>query len=540
MTKSTLTDKNFRPTIAQIEPILGDMAGNLEKLREARANAAKMGSNLLIPPPFFISGHPLHDLHDLPHFNSLSQQALATLAQDTDDGGPAILGTHHFLDDAGLSHDRFFLLEHGKIDNHVDQSVFNIGGVKIAVSLHREGNTYDILKKSGAQFIIVFSADAYHRGQPQQRLEDAQRSAEAVGLPLFQVNSIGAQDGLVFAGGSFGVQADGRLAFQMAHFSPSHAMSQWEETLFGWQCVEGMQEDVPQGAQADYSACMLGLRSYVNKNGFAGVLLGLSGGVDSALVAALAVDALGADRVRTVMLPYHYTAADSLQDAQECAKLLGCDYQIMPILAPVEGFLAALAPAFAGMARDVTEENLQSRARGTLLMALSNKLGVLLLTTGNKSEGAVGYATLYGDMCGGFNPIKDLYKKHVYALCDWRNNNHPVGALGPQGRVIPQNILDKAPSAELRDNQKDEDTLPPYPILDEILEALIEGRKSAADVVAEGFDAPTVKRVEHLLYGAEYKRRQSAPGIKISPRSFDHDWHMPLNHRFRLPYSERT
>jgi len=235
-----------------------------------------------------------------------------------------------------------------------------------------------------------------------------------------------------------------------------------------------------------------------------------------------------------VMLPYHYTSTDSLTDAQECAGLLGCNHQTIPIAAPVESFLSALAPIFEGMARDVTEENLQSRARGTLLMALSNKFGALLLTTGNKSEGAVGYATLYGDMCGGFNPIKDLYKKHVYALCNWRNNNHPAGALGPQTRVIPQNILDKAPSAELRDNQKDEDTLPPYPVLDAILEALIEECRSAAQLVAEGFDAPTVKRIEHLLYGSEYKRRQSAPGIKISPRSFDHDWHMPLNHRFRL------
>ncbi|MCB1468354.1 MAG: NAD+ synthase, partial [Rhizobiaceae bacterium] len=289
----------------------------------------------------------------------------------------------------------------------------------------------------------------------------------------------------------------------------------------------------PESEEADYRACMLGLRDYVNKNGFKNVVLGLSGGIDSAICTALAVDALGEERVRTVMMPYRYTSDDSLKDAKDCARALGCRYDIVPIHEPVEGFSHALAELFEGTAEGVTEENLQSRTRGTILMALSNKFGSMVVTTGNKSEMSVGYATLYGDMNGGFNPIKDLYKMQVYALSRWRNDQVPPGALGPSGEVIPKNIIDKAPSAELRPNQTDQDSLPPYPVLDDILECLVENEMSVEDIVARGHERATVTRIEHLLYIAEYKRRQAAPGVKITRKNFGRDRRYPITNRFR-------
>jgi len=278
---------------------------------------------------------------------------------------------------------------------------------------------------------------------------------------------------------------------------------------------------------------MLGFRDYVNKNGFKNVVLGLSGGIDSAICAAIAVDALGEDRVRTVMMPYRYTSMDSLKDAEDCAKALGCHYDVVSIEEPVTGFLSALSDLFEGTEEGITEENLQSRARGMILMAISNKFGSMVVTTGNKSEMSVGYCTLYGDMNGGFNPIKDLYKMQVYAMSRWRNLHVPPGALGPGGEVIPKNIIDKAPSAELRPNQTDQDSLPPYPALDDILECLVELEMGTEDIIARGHDAATVHRIEHLLYLAEYKRRQSAPGVKITKKNFGRDRRYPITNRFR-------
>jgi NAD+ synthase len=285
----------------------------------------------------------------------------------------------------------------------------------------------------------------------------------------------------------------------------------------------------------DYSACMLGLRDYVDKNGFAGVVLGLSGGVDSALCAALAVDALGAKRVRCVMLPYRFTSQESRDDAASIARALGVPYDLVPIESAVAGLEQALAPLFAGRPRDVTEENLQARARGTILMAISNKLGLMVVTTGNKSEMSVGYATLYGDMNGGFNPIKDLYKTEVYRLARLRNRWRPHGALGPSGPVIPDNVLTRAPTAELRENQTDQDSLPPYEVLDAILERLVEREEPIAQIVAAGFARETVVRVERMLNLAEYKRRQAAPGVKVTLKNFGRDRRYPITNRFRDP-----
>jgi NAD+ synthase len=353
------------------------------------------------------------------------------------------------------------------------------------------------------------------------------------GLPLLYLNMIGGQDELVFEGASFALNSDRGLAAQLPAFRPCVARTEWERTDKGWRCVGGPRENVEEDDEADYSACVLGLRDYVQNNRFPGVVLGLSGGVDSALCAAMAVDALGASRVHAVMLPYRYTSNESLSDAAACAKALKLRYDIVPIAEPVEGAEHALAKMFAGRGRDITEENIQSRARGLILMAISNKTGAMVVTTGNKSEMSVGYATLYGDMNGGFNPIKDLYKMEVFRLADLRNRWKPVGALGPDGEVIPQNILVKAPSAELRENQRDEDSLPPYPVLDAILHGLVEKEMRVADIVAEGHDPDTVRKVERMLYLAEYKRRQAAPGVKVGPKNFGRDRRYPIVNRFR-------
>ncbi len=344
-----------------------------------------------------------------------------------------------------------------------------------------------------------------------------------------------AQDELVFDGVSFGLHADCSLAFQLAAFEEAVVTTHWQRRGATWRCDDGPMVAAVEADRADYTACVLGLRDYVNKNGFPGVVLGLSGGIDSALCAAMAVDALGSDRVRCMMLPYKFTSQESLDDAAACAKALGLRYQVLTIAKAVEGLEAALQPAFSGVPRDVTEENLQARARGTILMAISNKFNVMVVTTGNKSEMSVGYATLYGDMNGGFNPIKDLYKTEVFRLSRLRNGWKPEGAMGPDGPVIPDNIITRPPTAELRENQKDEDLLPPYSVLDPILERLVEREEPISVIVAAGFDQATVVRVERMLNIAEYKRRQAAPGVKVTLKNFGRDRRYPITNRFRDP-----
>jgi NAD+ synthase len=349
------------------------------------------------------------------------------------------------------------------------------------------------------------------------------------------VNQVGGQDELVFDGVSFGLHADSSLAFQLAAFQEAIVTTQWVRRGGTWRCENGPMIASVEADHADYAACVLGLRDYVNKNGFPGVVLGLSGGVDSALCAAMAVDALGAERVRCIMLPYKFTAQESLDDAAACAKALGVRYETLPIAAAVEGFEKALTPIFSGVPRDVTEENLQARARGTILMAISNKFNLMVVTTGNKSEMSVGYATLYGDMNGGFNPIKDLYKTEVFRLARLRNAWKPEGAKGPDGPVIPENIITRPPTAELREDQKDEDSLPAYAVLDPILERLVEREEPVSAIVAAGFDHATVMRVERMINIAEYKRRQAAPGVKVTLKNFGRDRRYPITNRFRDP-----
>jgi NAD+ synthase len=344
---------------------------------------------------------------------------------------------------------------------------------------------------------------------------------------------VGGQDELVFDGASLVVNADRSVAWALPSWEEKVVVTEWRREGQSWVCLPGERAPAEERSQSVYHAMMLGLRDYVNKNHFPGVVLGLSGGIDSALSAAVAVDALGRERVRCVMMPSRYTADESLEDAEECAQLLGVSYETIPIERAAETFADTLRPLFAGRPADTTEENIQSRIRGLILMALSNKFGPMVLTTGNKSEMSVGYATLYGDMCGGYNVLKDIYKMEVFALARWRNGVVPAGGLGPPGRVIPERIITKPPSAELRAGQTDQDSLPPYEILDGILECLVEQEMSFEEVVAKGFEPATVKRVEHLLYVSEYKRRQAPPGVKIGPRNFGRDRRYPITNAFR-------
>jgi len=413
---------------------------------------------------------------------------------------------------------------------------FDIRGVRIGVPICEDiwfPDVVECLEESGAEILLVTNGSPYDFNKFNARMQLAVSRVRESSLPLAYVNQFGGQDELVFDGASFVLNADLSLAVQMPAWEERIAITDWTRTDKGWACEEGERARIEEDDEALYLAVVQGLRDYVEKNRFPGVVLGLSGGIDSALVAAIAADALGPERVHCVMLPYRYTSSESVEDAEACANLLGTRYDIVPIEKPVAGFTEVLEKLFENTQTDTTEENLQSRTRGVILMAISNKFGSMLLTTGNKSEVSAGYATLYGDMNGGFNPIKDIYKSRVFRLARWRNENTPKGCLGPQGRVIPERIIVRPPSAELRPDQKDEDSLPPYEILDDILHSLVEEEMSVREIVERGHDRDLVKRVEHLLYVSEYKRRQAAPGVKVSRRNFGRDRRYPIVNGFR-------
>ncbi len=568
---------NARPTdrlaiaVAQLNPTVGDIAGNADKARRARAEAA--GADLVALPELFLSGYPPEDLVLKPAFQAACRAKVEELARETAAGGPALLIGTPWAEDGKL-YNAYCLLDGGAITavrlkvNLPNYGVFderrvfapgpppgpvNFRGVRIGMPICEDiwtewGDYEDVvecLAETGAELMVVPNGSPYSRDKDDVRLNIAVARVTESDLPIIYVNQIGGQDELVFDGASFGLHADRSLAFQLPAFREVVTTLTWERTGNGWRCLNGPVVAVEEGDKADYAACMLGLRDYVNKNGFKGVVLGLSGGVDSALVAALAVDALGAERVRCVMLPYRFTSQESLDDAAKVADALGVRYDVAPIESAVLGLEQSLAPLFKGMPRDVTEENLQARARGTILMAISNKLGLMVVTTGNKSEMSVGYATLYGDMNGGYNPVKDLYKTEVYRLSRLRNGWRPDGALGPEGRVIAENILTRAPTAELRENQTDQDSLPPYDVLDRILERLVEREEPIAKIVADGFDRETAMKVARMLDLAEYKRRQAAPGVKVTLKNFGRDRRYPIVNRFRdsgepLPEPDRS
>ncbi len=413
---------------------------------------------------------------------------------------------------------------------------FAIRGVRIGVPICEDIWTPDVvecLSETGAEILLVPNGSPFEAGKEDVRLNLIAARVTEAKLPLVYLNQVGGQDELVFDGASLICNADRSVAWALPAWEEKIAITNWTRGLNGWVCEPGERAPSEDRARQVYHAMMLGLRDYVNKNRFPGVVLGMSGGIDSALSAAVAVDALGPERVRCVMLPSKYTSAESLYDAAECAALLGVPYDTVAIEDVVNAFGAALAPTFAGKRVDTTEENIQSRARGVILMAISNKFGPMVLTTGNKSEMSVGYATLYGDMCGGYNVLKDVYKMEVFALARWRNQESPRGCMGPATRVIPERIILKPPSAELRENQKDEDSLPPYEILDGILECLVENEMTFEDTCAKGYHPATVKRIEQLLYTSEYKRRQAPPGVKISARNFGRDRRYPITNAFR-------
>ena len=550
-----LTD-TIRIAVAQLDSVVGDIDGNLKKARDARAAAAAGGADLLVLSELFIAGYPPEDLVLKPAFQDACRKAVEELAKDTADGGPGVvIGTpwpHEakcynavaLLDDGKVEGLRFKveLPNYGVFD---ELRVFEKGplpgpvgfrGLRLGLPICEDiwfDQVPECYVETGAELLIVPNGSPYSVGKTDERMQIAVARVVETGLPLIYVNQCAGQDELVFDGASFGLHGDRSLAFQMGQFEPGIAILTWKKTDGAWRCVDGLKATLPDLEEANWRACVMGLRDYVDKNGFPGVVLGLSGGIDSAVVATMAVDALGPARVHCVMLPYRYTSNESLNDAAAIAETLGVRYDIVPIEAPVEGFVSALAPVFAGKAADITEENVQSRTRGTILMAVSNKFGSMVLTTGNKSEMSVGYATLYGDMNGGFNPVKDLYKGEVYDLARWRNAHRPKDGMGPAGRVIPENVITRAPTAELRPNQTDQDSLPPYDVLDDILECLVEGEMRVAEVVARGHDAATVKKVERMLYLAEYKRRQAAPGVKITRRNFGRDRRYPITNKFR-------
>lgn len=554
----TITSE-IRFALGQLNPTVGDIAGNLALARKARAEAAAGGADLLLLTELFIAGYPPEDLVLKPAFQDACREAVEALAADTADGGPGVLigaplhvggnlsNAVALLDGGAVQAVRakVELPNYGVFD---EKRVFVPGpppgpmvfrGIRLGVPICEDiwqSEVTECLADTGAEILIVPNGSPYWRGKSEERIQIAVARVVETGLPMIYANQNGGQDELVFDGASFGLNADRSLAFQLPQFETGVTFLDWRKDGEGvWSGKGGPVANLPRTEEADWRACVLGLRDYVDKNGFPGVVLGLSGGIDSAVCAAMAVDALGPARVHCVMLPYRYTSNVSLSDASKIAELLGVRYDILPIAEPVEGFEASLKPVFADRPRDITEENLQSRARGTMLMAISNKLGAMVVTTGNKSEVSVGYATLYGDMNGGFNPVKDLYKTEVYRLARWRNANRPSDGLGPAGPVMPENVITRPPTAELRENQKDQDSLPPYDVLDGILECLVEQEMRISDIVARGYDPATVRRVERLLNIAEYKRRQAAPGAKITQKNFGRDRRYPITNRFRDP-----
>ncbi len=545
----------FRITLGQMNPTVGDLAGNAAIAREVWAAGKAAGADLVALPEMFITGYNAQDLVMKPAFQLDAMRHIEALAQDCADGPTLAIGSP-WVEGTKL-YNAYLILKGGKIAsrslkyNLPNETVFDevrifdagplggpysVGNSRVGSPICEDAWHEDVaetLAETGAEFLLVPNGSPYYRGKFETRLNHMVARVIETELPLIYLNMVGGQDDQVFDGASFGLNPGGNLAVQLPAFDEVVAHVDLERAPEGWRIVEGEKAHHPDAWEQDYRVMVQALRDYCRKTGFGKVLLGLSGGVDSALVATIAVDALGAQNVRCVMLPSEYTSAESLEDAEAVAKALGCHYDYVPITEGRAAVEQTLAPLFEGHDADLTEENIQSRLRGLLLMAMSNKFGEMLLTTGNKSEVAVGYATIYGDMAGGYNPIKDLYKTRVFETCRWRNKNHRSWMDGPDGEVITPRVIDKPPTAELREDQKDSDSLPDYPELDRLLEILVDRNGSIADCVAAGSDAETAKKIEHLIYISEYKRFQSAPGARLTKGAFWLDRRYPIVNRWR-------
>jgi NAD+ synthase len=549
-----MTD-TLRIALAQINTHVGAVRDNLARLRRARAEGAALGADLVVTPELSVAGYPPEDLVRKPAFVAECEAAIAELAADTADGGPALIVGAPWRDGDKL-YNAAYLLDGGRVAaRRAKHELPNYGvfdekrnfdagpapgpvsfrGFRLGLMICEDWwfpPVSETLAESGAEILLSVNGSPYEADKQQARIQLAVRRVVETGLPFVFCAQVCGQDELVFEGASFVLNADRSLAVQMPFFAESVTLTEWRREGERLVCTPQPLTAEPERLEGIYRAMMLGLADYVRKNGFPGVILGLSGGIDSALSAAVAADAIGPDRVRAFMMPSPYTSQESLDDAAACAAMLGVACDTLPITPAMEAFSAVLAPVFAGRQADITEENVQSRARGLMLMAISNKIGSMLLTTGNKSEMSVGYATLYGDMCGGYSVLKDVYKTAVFALSRWRNANRPDGALGPAGPVMPDRVVTKPPTAELKPNQTDQDTLPPYAVLDAILEGLVEGEQSVDALVAAGHDRATVLRVWRMLDRAEYKRRQAPPGVKITPRAFGRDRRYPITNGF--------
>ena len=545
-----MTDR-LRIALCQTNQRVGDLAANAAAMLDWRAKAAAQGAELVMFPELQLVGYPPEDLVLKPDFVRRTMEAAERLVDATADGGPAMLfGSIHAQ--GGVNYNVMILADDGRVAGRTlkhelpnygtfdEKRVFGHGplpeplsfrGVKIGVPICEDIWLDPVtahLARAGAEILLVPNGSPFEIDKDDARARLARQRVVETGLPLAYLNRVGGQDELAFDGSSFVINDDGALVVQMPDWEEALTLTDWVRTSNGWRCEPQKLAELDQFPADIYHAMMTGLADYVRNNGFPGVILGLSGGIDSALSAAVAVDALGPDKVWCVMMPSKYTSDDSLDDADECARLLGVRHDVIPIVPGVEA-LERMIPGLAGFAA----ENIQARLRMVTLMALSNSQGHMLLTTGNKSEMSVGYTTLYGDMAGGYSVLKDAYKTTVFALSRWRNANLPKAALGPSGAVMPQRVIDKPPTAELRANQKDEDSLPPYAMLDRILEALVERELSVAEAAAmTGADPAIVADMEKKLLRAEYKRRQAPPGVKLGRRNFGRDRRYPITNAF--------
>ena len=543
--------------IAQLNPIVGDIPHNVAKVCGALATARAQGADLLVTSELFLTGYPPEDLIRKPQFLAAARAAIDVVARAQGEGDTALLlgapweqdgevfNAVVLIDQGAIQTVRFKheLPNYGVFD---EVRVFEPGpcpgpisfrGVRLGVMICEDmwfPDVTETLVETGAQLLIVLNGSPFEADKIDERIRRAAARIGESNLDLLYVNQVCGQDELVFDGASFALDRSCALKLQAPAWSEAILNTEWRRGEDGRWAIEPGPITPPCAAdEAIYQALVLGLRDYVTKNRFPGIVLGMSGGIDSAICAAIAVDAIGADKVHLVMMPSRYTSRDSLEDAALAAQMLGAELREIGIAPAIDAFDQMLAASFRGRGPDLTEENLQSRARGITLMALSNKFGWMVLSTGNKSEMSCGYATLYGDMCGGYAVLKDVYKTTVFEISRWRNSHRPAGALGPQGPVMPERIITKPPTAELRENQTDQDSLPPYDVLDAILHGLIEEELTAAQIAAKGYDPATIQAVWKMLDRAEYKRRQAPPGVKITRRAFGRDRRYPITNGYQ-------